>query len=561
MLVGLCLGMAAALSARAAAGGDDYQPDMPFTRLFDTGAASARPLVPRAIEAKTGWTLVPEDDLSHRFSGDVVLLNDKLAIVLRPDGTGAEVYSQADAAMKQRVVITSLDAAGNPTSGPSAILTVENGPGAVMVEATAETTDGKRCSVTYRLTAGERTLEVRGGQRAGRMMVRGKMRYVIVPDFFGDDMVFGPDAFDGSRLGLPTENFLLGLLGCDPEQTGGGNAMVMCVWKSGKQGAEAILSDRRPQRAVAGCEIECAKDESLWVALLEGTDIWQRRAIPDEDANEEMALDWQPPFAAKWRADWAQADGVARSWDFGGQQLPAAAKKALNSEESAGELVVYPIDRSRATPLTALTPIDVVRNTLGVGPCQYILQTEGLTSETNPTPDHVMNWIEKRFKGRKEKQSAEQIKEKLKRMTGHVRHVQARINEYSRFARQVRALIAVEGQNEDLSEAVETFGRTLDHLEQTIAQGRGTAEPAVRTALLSKEIIGLIGNENSLDECRQIGASIRRIGAVQDRTLSKCRMAARWLKQQARMRAAAGSPGAELARDVQDKVERFLQGS
>ncbi len=38
----------------------------------------------------------------------------------------------------------------------------------------------------------------------------------------------------------------------------------------------------------------------------------------------------------------------------------------------------YPRDRVKETPLTAYTLVDVMRDTLGTGPCQYILDLEGL---------------------------------------------------------------------------------------------------------------------------------------------------------------------------------------
>jgi hypothetical protein len=45
-------------------------------------------------------------------------------------------------------------------------------------------------------------------------------------------------------------------------------------------------------------------------------------------------------------------------------------------------VIVYPFDRGRGTPLTATTLTDVVRQTLGVGPCQYILDTDRRIAQT-----------------------------------------------------------------------------------------------------------------------------------------------------------------------------------
>ena len=96
------------------------------------------------------------------------------------------------------------------------------------------------------------------------------------------------------------------------------------------------------------------------------------------------------------------------------------------------------MDRSQATPLTTFTPIDILRNTLGVGPCQYILQTEGLASDANPTPDNVMTWVEKQFSRKKEKKAADEIRERLAQMVEHVGQAQARIDQYRRMFAEVR---------------------------------------------------------------------------------------------------------------------------
>ncbi len=73
-----------ALTASAAA--DGPEPGSPCTYLFDTGATAADPLPAAALAAKKDWKLLAEDDTSHKFVGDTVLLNDRLVLVLRGKG-------------------------------------------------------------------------------------------------------------------------------------------------------------------------------------------------------------------------------------------------------------------------------------------------------------------------------------------------------------------------------------------------------------------------------------------------------------------------------------------
>ncbi|HUS90412.1 MAG TPA: hypothetical protein VM695_01135, partial [Phycisphaerae bacterium] len=58
-------------------------PASPFVRLYDTAKPSPQPLAPGVVAKRTGWRLVPEGDRTHRFTGDAVFANDKLAVVLR----------------------------------------------------------------------------------------------------------------------------------------------------------------------------------------------------------------------------------------------------------------------------------------------------------------------------------------------------------------------------------------------------------------------------------------------------------------------------------------------
>src|SRR5439155_14604614 len=46
-----------------------------------------------------------------------------------------------------------------------------------------------------------------------------------------------------------------------------------------------------------------------------------------------------------------------------------------------GPMLLYPINRVKQTPLDSYTVVDVMRNTLGVGPCEHILDLEGQRSE------------------------------------------------------------------------------------------------------------------------------------------------------------------------------------
>jgi len=555
----ICVAAAAGLCGQAGVNSAEYQPGTPSTYLFDTGAASPVALSGRILDAKANWTLVPEDNLGHRFQGDAVLLNDRLTVVLRRQGPGAEVYSQTATGPAARAVLIPLPAAGSKITGLASVRTVENNLGAVTLAATFTTAGGPHSSVKLRLTTGRSMVEVRPGEAADRLAVWDRPRWVVVPSFFGNDMVFGPETFECLRHGLPAENFFLNLLG-------DGDGVVMCVWKSSRRWADVLLFEKDGRRALGGCEIECASDEPIWVAFMDGPGIWHQQAIW-LSAHEKGPVipPWLRPFEANWRVDLLGRDGRAESFGLETQlraddpavrQIRSQAE-AMASSGVAPSVLTYPIDRTKATPLTASCPTDVLRDTLGVGPCQYILQTEGLASETNPTPAKVMDWIEKQFEKGKEQEAADQIRDLLGQMTEHVGRARKKIERYGQFGHEIGLLCAAEGEGQPAPENADSLSRTASVLAaHKDAASAGTEQSA---AELGQEIIALMGKENALAECRELGARVREIGAAQDRALSDCRMAVRWLRQQARRRAAADTGQARLAREVLARAERMLR--
>jgi hypothetical protein len=543
------------------------QEETPLTRLFDTGVASAAPLPNEAVSKRAGWQLVPEDNVTHLFTGDAVFLNDKLAVVLRKQGRGAEVYSKTASGFQHRATIGHTESAdsrlstldsrlknqdsalstqhstrlSSPKSGLDAFDTlkiIENNSGAVMVEATfkgapvrlitSAATAGP-AMLRFRLTTGETILEIRPAERAVSVSVQSMTRYVVVPDFFGDDLVFGAESFRGR--GLPAENFCLQLLD-------GGDAIAMAVWQSSEQNVWIDAASAEKEGTLSSTRIDCFKDKSIWLAFLECPGIWRAANVSDKS---------EGPFPAKWRRSFVRENGVADSWDSDSAPSPEQI-----AGKHTGPLVVYPIDRSSSTPLTAVCPTDVMRNTLGVGPCQYILAVEGLAAEGDPTPNNVMSWVEKQFEQKKESKAADDIKERLEQMTRHVADARKRIARYGEFAGQARSLLA--GKR-----GAESFAAIVVDLNRSVEAGMASAASPERAKQLAAEVTALIGKENAAAECRRLGEQLRAIGATQDKALAKCRMAVRRLKQEGRTMAIVQPQDVGLAQDVQRLAEQMLQ--
>ena len=103
------------------------------------------------------------------------------------------------------------------------------------------------------------------------------------------------------------------------------------------------------------------------------------------------------------------------------------------------------------------------------------------------------------------------------------------------------------------------WGGSPDRMQQTVAAASGKPKLPDRAVQLAGEVIATDRQETArLAECQRLGGELRAIGAIQDRTLAKCRMDARWLRQQAATMAAGDTAGAALAKKIQARTEQVF---
>lgn len=504
-----CLALSASSLALAAERGGDT----PFCRIYDTGTPAKEVPSAEAVARREGWKLIPENHLTHKFAGDAALVNDKLTVLLTRNAGLVSVYSGTTEGLRHRgrAVILCSDTWAASSFSPDSFAILENAPGAVVVEPVR----GKDpLFARFRLTTGEPVVEVRPTtEAAGSLMLHSDAHYVVVPEFFADDMVL--DTRAGVRVTLPVEGQFMRLLD-------GGDAIQMVV-------SQAPL----PHVSVGGGSsmIHLTKGKSIWLAFLEAKGIWHYRAAGANDG-------WKPPFPAKWRCSVMGKDGLAVSYEY--EKGPPAGVTLPD-----GPTIIYPIDRTKATPLTTILPMDVMRNTLGVGPCQYVLQAEGLASEANPTPEQATHWVEQQFKRKKEKAARDEIKDRLAQMVDHVGRVQARIAQYGESAKQLRALC-------HKHEGAERCLAIIEALEQAAAM-KGDAPKEAKQ--LADGVVALIGKDGALEECQKLGEAIRAIGSAQDAALARCRLHVRRLRAEC-----ASYPASPLSKELAPLIERMLQG-
>lgn len=496
-------------------------------------------------ESRDGWK---DGSGAGSFKSGAAVENDKIVLLAAP-GRG--------------IVVSSLD-----KDAPSSVdIGVVDDKGAeckvdkvkIDKKEASEVTLQADCGATVvklRVALGRPFVEVIPVKGAVSVDVRGKTAYAVLPDFFGNDVVFDPRRFKTDKMTAPAENFLLNM-------QAGGNAIVMCVWqgtlslgKKDEKVAEAkepkvdlFFAGQEKDRIIEKSRIEFV-GKPVFVALMAKKGLWYELDVSAEPAQKAIALDWQRPFEAKWRVDFLSREGSFSkdmttgivSWDawytseqpgrpdglenptmsmqglWPYFQIPAwikdgkkadgkfyiamysdmndrkAAEKKNNELRAAAKkenkdfvqvyptnvferVVVYPVDRRKNTPLTEVTPTDVMRDALGQGPCAYVLDLEGIanvksggTRETLATCGTYDTYITKYvdvFKGRAasfqvngqvrkiagvkegEKLTAEDeafLVEKLEDLVLFVTTVNKRLRQYQQFYSDLVAYCNEQGQ-------------------------------------------------------------------------------------------------------------------
>lgn len=582
-LAPLCL-----LWAGAAASLTQGEEATPAVGLYDSNTPLPTPVSASALAGKPVWLKLHEDTTDHRFAGDAVVLNNRLALVLRRNGSGAELYACGDKELFLRAVLTPGGTAGAKVEG---IRIVENTLSHVVVEVSFRAAGDKNFSLRYELAVGQSFVKTESGQGVVDLCVAAPCRFAILPDFFADDIVVDAAQIPVAEADLPSENFLLHMIP-------GGRSVVMTVSGTRDYDARVDFSGKGSERRVDRTHIPYGKDRKIWVAVLEGPGIWHQRDIGKKDVDKPLALDWKWPFTAQWRVDWRQQGGLTASWEmlveqangdfekygwFGGPPRTFAAKnmnsyghtcwvdrtgtghlRPTASRDYLGPAIVYPINRIQKTPLDQFTVVDVVRATMGIGPCEYVLDVEGQRpvmkgmSTCGARGDLVQI-----YKTNRQKAKRARIEKALDDVVVFVKDIRARIDQYVAFARAMRDYLGEQKKAQpelvpflqDLEEVVSRIETAFEKHKADIQEPQYVVDltEEFRRTLLDYE------GPDAVEKCSAITNAIVKVGGTQDELVQGSRQTVKILRQQAGLALATDPRKAPIAKEIRRRTQEILR--
>ncbi len=540
--------------------------------------------------------MVPEDNTTYQFQGVAVMANGRIACVLRPGAQGAEVYclSQDNPAL-QAVLSPTAD---GEIQTLSSLAIVENNPGVTTMEVKCKKRDGTISSLRYTVKMGQPCVETKSQRGVNSLRVEAPCRFLVMPDFFADDIVIDAADLPVSHAELPSDHVLLHLLP-------GGQAMVMTVAKTSEEDIRVVLDGAHEKRLIRSSELRYGKEGEIWVGILAAPAIWHMQEVAPAQAGKEAPLSWKAPFPAQWRVDWQREEKLTDSWDmvnerpdgsytkpstYGGPDtLPPDRKRwttvlgtfnypAWIDKSGQGHLqplktpalrfngpaLIYPINRVSGTKLDTFTVLDIVRNTLGVGPCEYILDVEGQRSAYQGRATcGVRDTLNPIYAAKQQKQRKAEIEKVLQELMVFVRHIRGRIENYAAFGHETLAYLAEQKQahpelSERLSE-LESLARRIDARYAARKQAIKTPEEVAQMVEEFRQTVLDCEGDDALARCRRFTEGWVVVGGNQDELAGECRWAVKMIRQKAGLLMAQEPRVAEAAKEIRRRSQIVLR--
>jgi hypothetical protein len=208
--------------------------------------------------------------------------------------------------------------------------------------------------------------------------------------------------------------------------------------------------------------------------------------------------------------------------------------------------------------------VDVARNALGVGPCDYILDLEGQKAEsrgkaTCPTQDMLLAIYQKG----EQKQRHDQIDKALDDALVFVKHIRGRITSYLECGQKLRQYLAEQKKAQpQLAEPIAELEKIAQEMEARFKEREERVKTpehvAQMNAAFRKEVMDYEGPD-ALERCKKYSEALVKIGGNQDKLVSECRWVARVLRQRAGIMVAQDPRLAAIAAEIRTRTVEVLR--
>jgi hypothetical protein len=580
------LGASGAQNSRGTAGIVLWDTGVPFGDAIDVANRVVWKAVPGDLLTLEADPLKASSDpgyygREYSFKGDAVVENGfvtavfwsgegKVAIYSKSDG-GRKVVELAPLTMKARAArITRCEVLRNV--GDEVALNVSFSAGA-----------GQDVSA---ILAFDKTpiVEVRPAENLKGIRLAGSIEYGVAPSFVGDDLIISPGQFASTdTLHVPAENMFLGLLG-------GENSELVMTWPKGEQRMRLNLGgDEQGTRLIESVAFD-NDGQSLYLAVLGAPGIWHREELKASYLEKDVTVNWKRPFPAEWITQldeggvnatfafrrikgqiWRAAAGmyIYPVWFDGDTTYYHLSKKVAPK----GESIIYCLE-GNGTPASILTPVDILKATLGRQMSDSILDPAGRKLRTHHRRGAegvrractcgCTEAIQAVCDAGQEVEKGQYVVGAVDDMVYFVQRHMARLDEYRTFADDmIKFLHATGASSPELKPYVDGLEQIAQQIPQEYAVQKENIKSLEYADELARRTKALTAKKDpqNLPTYKALGEKWRAMGGAQDGLLGQYHVIVRKLYQEAGDRCLTQPGAVEVAQNIRQRCRQCLRNA
>jgi len=310
----------------------------------------------------------------------------------------------------------------------------------------------------------------------------------------------------------------------------------------------------------------------------------QDESVGQRFGKELGPRDWNKSDRRRWNP--VLGSFVFPCWvDNGGQGHLQPLKERRYTERGkvcnfAGAAIIYPMDRVKtgpvgqvgnlpprapfSTPIESLTVVDLLRMTLGVGPCQYILDLEGQKRNSQGVATcygrDVINAIYERGA---QLQNRAVIEEHLAATVAFIKNVRERIDAYVKFGREISAYLEEQKRRDprhaDFFDELLQVTKRLDQFFEENRERIRTPALAEQSAEVFRETLLTYTGKDAYQKCAAQMSVFTSIGGAQDGLVASCRMIVKTLRQRSGIAMAVDPELKDVATEIRARTQAMLR--
>ena len=515
----------------------------------------------------------------YKFIGDPVVENTKISATFQSDA-GTMVLTTKTNAFSERAYLIGSISPVNENSQKSQIVTIDLIRNAAD-EVVLDIDFGNEKTATFAFGRDE-IVEVKTSNSLQGIRFASNIDYGIVPGFVGDDAIYRADPDAGvNQLSIPSENMFVGLL----YRKG---AQIVMTWPKGNQKLRLLPgAEKGGFRAFAAVEIETA-GESVFFAPAAAKAIWHREPLTVDHLEKDVAINWKPPFHAKWQTQLIEGAvkttfafrntkgtvwrGVPGSYNYpvwfdGDKAMFSLSKKV----PPKGEAIIYFLE-GHDTPPDVLTPVDFLKATLGRQQAAAILDVEGrkLRTHHGPSGSNVhractcgyTEAIQAVFEKGEECDKKDFVAQSIDDMMYFVREHLDRIDEYRKFAAELTEYLQAKAKsNPELKDYLEDLDATVKQIPAEYENQKENMKSLEHAAELQKMTLALTARKeaDNLKRYMELVKAWRAMGGAQDYVVAQYHTLTRKLFQDASYNAVSNPKAVEVVQEIRARCKKILR--